>query len=121
MEKVQSHRLEVHTRYFDLIEKKIKTFEGRVNKPKYQKIKSGDSIEFAPEESSSRLVIAKVLGIHKFKSFKEMIEQVGLFQCLPGVDSIEEGVNIYHSFPQYKEDAEKFGVVAFKIQVVSDV
>ena len=46
-----------------------------------------------------------------------MLQTLGVTRALPGVTSIEEGVAIYHKFPNYEKKAEKHGVVAFELGV----
>ena len=57
----------------------------------------------------------KVLAMVKYMSFKEMLENEGLMNCLPDCADIEAGVAVYHGFPAYEVNAMKNGVIALRI------
>ena len=57
----------------------------------------------------------KVLAMVKYMSFREMLENEGLMNCLPNCADIDSGVEIYHAFPNYKAMAMRNGVIAFRI------
>ena len=63
---------------------------------------------------SELLLRVRVLSIHKYDSYEDMLKVEGLKNCLPTATSVTEGCNIYRSFPgAYQE--RKRGVLAFRI------
>ena len=63
---------------------------------------------------SKLLLRVRVLSMHKYASYENMLKVEGLQNCLPTVTSATEGCNIYRSFPgAYME--RKRGVLAFRI------
>jgi ASC-1-like (ASCH) protein len=111
------HTIYIQQKYLDLIQSSLKTIEGRVNRSKYSKIKEGDQIDFISVEKPERNLSCSVKTVYLFKTFKEMLENLGFENCIPGVSKLDEAEKIYLSFPNYKEDEKKFGVIAFKIAV----
>ena len=100
-----------------------KEVEGRVPDPSnpekdYSKINVGDRVIFIPVERS----FAKITGFHDmvfpviynrpYKSAEEMLRGEGLRRVLPGIKSIEQGVQVYHSLPGYLERIKLHGIHA---------
>ena len=117
----------VKTRWFNAIKNGKKTVEGRLKK-KFGHIKKGTTLVIRknPESTNSKnnsqndthVLIVVVTDNVKYRSFEEYLLQEGLARTLPGVRSIEEGVNIYRSF--YSEEDEKtHGVSAIHIRLVA--
>lgn len=100
--------------WFTLISLGLKSVEGRVNKGEWSKMEAGDQIEFVNKDRS---IVATVVSTKVYPSFYRYIKEEGLQKCLPSVKSIREGVNIYHSFPNFKENAKEHGVIAIRVQV----
>ena len=111
------HTILIQKRYLDFIESSLKTIEGRVNRSNYSKISEGDQIDFVSVEQPQKTLSCCVKAVHLFKTFREMLENLGIENCLPGISKLEEAEKIYLSFPNYKEDERKFGVIAFKIAI----
>ena len=95
-----------------------KTAEGRVNSPKYQRIKIGDSILFE-DQSTGKFIFGTVYFKHEYKSFKEMLLNEGVTNMLPFLknDEFEEAIAVYQSFPK-SERVKIFGCVAIGIKVL---
>lgn len=47
-----------------------------------------------------------------------MLENEGLDQALPGINTIQEGVEIYNNLEGYKEKIAKYGIYAIKIKLI---
>ena len=107
--------INVKKKYFQSILNESKTVEGRINKGKFQKINKGDLVSFCSGDNrlSARIVEKKI-----YKSFENMINQEGISSLLPDVSSVEQGIEIYNSFPGYQEEVKKYGCVAFRLQVI---
>jgi hypothetical protein len=59
-------------------------------------------------------LLLEVQDVHRYTSFSEMLKVEGLAKVLPGVESIEEGVQVYRNF--YSEEKERMnGVVAIRV------
>lgn len=96
----------------------VKSVEGRINTGKYTLIREGDLLEFHTD-SSSDSITKRVKCVSQYESFKEMLQDVGVEKCLPGVGSVKEGEIIYHGFPEYEKKAKEFGVLALFLENVS--
>ena len=107
-------RLNLLPTYLNAIILGTKTVEGRLAKPEYLALKPKDRICFT--DTTGKCYEAEVLKVRKFSDFKSMIETSTLQACLPGVTSIQQGVDIYRSFPGYKESEKTLGVVAIHIK-----
>ncbi|AAL80579.1 ASCH domain-containing protein [Pyrococcus furiosus DSM 3638] len=96
--------------FLELIKLRKKKIEGRLYDEKRRQIKPGDVISF----EGGKLKV-RVKAIRVYNSFREMLEKEGLENVLPGVKSIEEGIQVYRRF--YDEEKEKkYGVVAIEIE-----
>jgi ASC-1-like (ASCH) protein len=42
-----------------------------------------------------------------------------LEKVLPGIKSIEEGVNEYYKFSEFKEGESKYGVIALQLKIIN--
>ena len=109
--KYQNHiELNIREPYFSQIKNGQKTIEGRMSAKKFREIKKGDRILI-----NKRLPVL-VEEVRNFKSFEEMFDIYGLKNCLPDIQSTEDGLNVYNGFYK-KEDIAKHGVVAIKLLV----
>ena len=108
--------------WFSLIKVGLKTVEGRLNKGDFAALTKGDCIkvvntEFNKELGFMRNYIIKITSIHKYTSFKEYLEKEKLEKCLPGIDTIEDGVKVYYKYYS-KEDEEKYKIVAIRFKII---
>jgi ASC-1-like (ASCH) protein len=116
--------MEIHVddKYFELICCGRKKVEGRCGTDKYKGLKSGDSIIFVTEsEGGGGKMLrqgAEVLEFIHYPSFQEMLLGEGLENCLPGIQHLEKGVEIYTSFPGYAQKEKEFGVVAIRFKII---
>lgn len=101
--------------YFDAIKSGIKTVEGRLNSHKFKDLKSGMTIIFSSVDTHET-IICTVISIHVYATFEEMLIHEGLENMLPGVTSLDEGVNLYENFEGYCEGVRKVGALAITIQ-----
>lgn len=97
--------LSVKEQYFQQIKLGLKTIEGRLAKEKYVLLKNQTPISFNHAYETS------IEKIEVYPSFKIMLETVGLEHVLPGVKSIDDGVEIYREFYSSEEEQSN-GVVA---------
>lgn len=102
--------------WFTLMKIKKKKIDGRLNKGTFAEMKVGDKIDFINEElgfkRKFRVIIKK---INKYNNFNEFLENEELKLCLPGIDTINEGLKIYHKI--YSTEVENnHNVLAIQIK-----
>ena len=115
------HSGKLQSPYFEFIQNGVKIYEMRVNDKKRQEMNVNDIWIFTHNHNEllgtiqTRIVERKI-----YKSFEEAIQDTGFTNLLPNASSIEESIDIYNSFGNgsYKIDAESFGVVRFKLELV---
>jgi ASC-1-like (ASCH) protein len=100
-----------------------KIYETRVNDPKRQQMKKGDIITISHNTKKSLKPYQVIIsGRRKYKTFRATIKDSGVKKLLPDVNTIEQAIKTYESFPHdegsYKEGAKKYGVVRFKFTVL---
>lgn len=98
--------------WFSLIRKGIKPVEGRKNTHTYKKIRVGDQINFINREDS---FIADVVEIREYESIEKYIEDVTLEKALPGIQTLEEGLNIYYEWSS-EENIRKYGFLGIFVK-----
>lgn len=82
-----------------------KTVEGRMYAGKWTKLALGDRIEV--KSRSSELSFAVVVGrLTVYHSLEDFLENEILESVLPGVNTIEEAIDVYHQYypPQTLKD-----------------
>ncbi|XP_011091627.1 uncharacterized protein LOC105172005 isoform X4 [Sesamum indicum] len=102
--------LDVQEPFFSQLSDGLKTIEGRCAVGKYKRFQSGHFLLF------NKCLMAQVQDVRQYASFHEMLETEGLSKVLPGVTSIEEGVQVYRRF--YSEEKERSnGVLAICVSI----
>ncbi|EYU41083.1 hypothetical protein MIMGU_mgv1a017896mg, partial [Erythranthe guttata] len=91
--------LHVQEPFFSQLDDGLKTVEGRCAMGNYKRIQSGHLLLF------NKCLILEVQDVRHYASFHEMLKMESLAKVLPGVPSIEEGVQIYRNF--YSEEKER--------------
>lgn len=109
----------VQDRYFDLIKVGKKIAEGRIYKPKLRSLKAGEKISFSPNSDGSNIIFAEVTYVNNYKSFGDMLTRDESARLLPDVLDIDEAINIYESFGNYKDDQFIYGVVSIGFKLDS--
>ncbi|KAK3414473.1 hypothetical protein EUGRSUZ_H00340 [Eucalyptus grandis] len=107
---LKSIKFELHVQepYFTQLKDGLKTIEGRCAHGNYTRIVSGDLILF------NKCLVLEVQDVRWYASFFEMLSAESLSEVLPGVNSIDEGVQVYRKF--YPEEKEKSnGVLAIGV------
>ncbi len=85
---------------------KIKKCEGRLLKGDFGKIKKGDFIFFENNEFGFlRKCYVNVESVNIYNSFTDYLLNESLIYCLPGIETLEQGLNIYYNY--YKKKDEK--------------
>ena len=102
-----------------------KTIEARLGKPRFLKIKEGDSIHVREDfwyegkilESLSHALEVKVTQILYFETFKEMLEAMDFQAAIPTATSVDDALKTYKQYYS-SEDEREYGVVAFSFELV---
>ena len=100
--------------WFGYIKSGKKTIEGRKNKGDFKEMEIGDIVKWIHRDDS---VLTKIVGKNEYKTFKEYLETEGLSNCLPGIDTIEDGVKVYYKYYTLEDEA-KYGVLAIKLEKI---
>ena len=99
--------------WFSLIKLGIKIVEGRLNKGEFANMKTGDIILFSNNELGfERKFTIKIKNTTYYDNFKIYLENETLEKCLPGIDNIEDGLNVYYKYYK-KSDELKYKIKAF--------
>lgn len=111
------HSSDLQSPHFENISSGKKIYECRINDEKRQKMSVNHLWQLKHATNDNLSIMTIILERKEYKNFEEAIKSVDLEQLLPGVKTVEEAIELYHSFPGYKEKAEKYGVVIFKVIV----
>lgn len=106
--------------YIHLIRSGAKTIEGRCAAPIYTKIKAGDMVRFFYRTNVRDDVVCEVIRVSKYQTFKDMLMAEGVANCVPTTTSLEKALQIYHSFPKFREKELEYGVLAFQLKIESN-
>ncbi|POO03579.1 ASCH domain containing protein [Trema orientale] len=107
--KTVDFELHVQEPFFTQLRDGIKTIEGRCAVGDYNRIGSGSLILF------NKCLLLEVQEVRRYASFYEMLKAESLVKVLPGVKTIEEGVQVYRKF--YSEEKENYnGVLAICVR-----
>ena len=104
--------------WFSLIKVGLKKVEGRLNKSDFNKMNIGDIIIFENNNFNiKRTLKVKITKIKYYSSFTDYLTTEKLNRCLPGIDTIEDGLAVYYAFYS-KKNEDKFGIISIKIKVI---
>ena len=106
--------MNLHDEPFKLIKSKSKTIEMRINDERRKDLKVGDEIIFTNRTTLEKLKV-KVIDLYYFNSFSELYKAFDKKDI--GYRDDEEAnpsdMDLYYT----KEQQEKYGVVAIKIEI----
>jgi ASC-1-like (ASCH) protein len=103
--------------WFSLIKIGAKKVEGRLNKGDFGAMKVGDIIVFENSELSyTRRFKVIITKIDKYNTFGEYLTSKKLNNCLPGIDTLEEGVSIYRKYYSASDEIS-YGILAITVKV----
>ena len=100
--------------WFSFIREGIKPVEGRKKTHSYKHIKAGDTINFSNGKEN---FIAKVTEVREYESLEKYFEDVGLEKALPGISTLEEGLNIYYQWST-EEKIRQYGFLGIFVKPV---
>jgi len=105
-------------KYYEAILDGSKTWEGRTNTPRYATLRPDDEFIFHHAEDVSKPAFtALILDVQKFDNFSDMLEG-RVQEFLPGVETLQEGIQVYENIPGYREQAKEHGATAFRVRVI---
>lgn len=104
--------------WFSLMKLGLKTCEGRLKKGIFADIKPGDIIHFYNNDFGFRRHIKmEVKCINYHNTFNEYLTKEGAQFCLPGIENVKEGMDIYYNYYSL-ENEKKYGVVALWCKLI---
>ena len=78
-------------------------------------MEKGDTITFLHKKRSFN---CKITSIHHYDTFENYLTKETLQKCLPSIDTIEEGVDVYRQFYS-PENEKKYGILAIRIKNIN--
>ena len=106
--------------WFSLIKLGLKTVEGRLNKGDFKELKKNDIIKFINNDFPiSRNFKVKIKSKKIYNTFSEYLTGERLQKCLPGIDTINEGVTIYYKYYK-KSDEQQYNILAIRFKLIDD-
>ena len=115
---IKTHQMKLQEKDFNLIKDGVKVYEVRLNDEKRKEVEIGDFIEFSNNSNLDEKITCLVRSIFNFDSFKYMTDNLSADKL--GLEGLTKNkiIDLYHEFYS-KEDEEKYGVVAFWIEVTN--
>ena len=113
-----NYRENVSEPWFTLISLGIKTIEGRLNKNRFKEMKISDIVEWSNNDFGPRSVLTRIVKKTNYDSFENYLRTEGMYKCLPGIDGVPNGLNVYYKY-YTKENEKEFGVIAIQVELVS--
>jgi len=106
--------------WFSLIKVKVKVMEARLNKNDFANMQVGDTIVFTNNDLGfHRKIKLKITNIRIYDTFKQFLLSESLHKCLPGISTIEEGVNVYYRYCT-QSDEQQYKIKAFSFDIIED-
>ena len=114
---ISNHTMTLKEPWFSLIKLGLKTVEGRLNNGRFSLLKIDDIIEWTNDNFNKRSIKTKITKITKYNTFEEYLMDKKLNKCLPGIDTIEDGLSVYYNYYK-KEDEKENGVIAIEFNII---
>jgi ASC-1-like (ASCH) protein len=112
-----TQRIRINPPWIQKIREGSKKFEGRCYWKSIPSIRPGDILEVYCDIPEIEPYSVRVIQIHRFLTFRHALEGLGLEQTLPGVETLDQGVEIYHRFVS-QTTQEANGVAMIEIELV---
>lgn len=110
------HIMKLQPKYFEYIKYGTKKVELRLNDEKRKNIKIGDKIIFKKEPELKEEIYAKIVGITKKRTFKELTDSLNICEYADISENEEEFLQDLYKF-YTKEQEEKYGVIGIEIEL----
>ena len=108
------YEFKLQPKYYNFILKGTKRIELRLYDEKRQNIKLGDTIKFLKEPALNEFFDAKVIGLIRYNSFEELINDFDINILADISVSKKELINELNKF-YTKDDQKKYGVLGIRI------
>lgn len=100
--------------WYTAIKESVKKIEGRLDRGSFSQMKEGDTVFWTNNKIP---VETKITKIEKFKSFRDMLSKKGYLEiCLPGIESVDEGVKVYREYYPDEKIEKELGVLAIHLK-----
>ncbi|KAG9444659.1 hypothetical protein H6P81_015999 [Aristolochia fimbriata] len=111
--KAVEFELHVQEPFFTQLREGLKTVEGRCAVGNYNRIAQGDLLLL------NKCLLLEVQCVGHYSSFSELLKTEGLAKVLPGIETVDEGIQVYRNF--YTEEKEKTnGVRGISVSRLAD-
>ena len=111
------HEMKLQPEYYNFILNGTKRIEMRLYDEKRQSIKLGDTIKFLKEPELSESFNAKVTGLLRYNSFKDMFKDFDISILADKSMTKEELIKVLEQF-YTKEKQEQYGVLGIRIELI---
>ena len=98
---------------FEAIKSGNKKVETRAATDTYTKIQVGDRLKFVCDKESFQRSVAK---IKLFKTITAILKDYSPQEINPKTKTKSETIDMYYSFPNYRDKIKKYGLVAFELK-----
>ena len=112
-----THEMKLQPEYYNFILNGTKRIEIRLYDEKRQNIKLGDTIKFLKEPELSESFNAKVTGLLRYNSFKDMFKDFDISILSDKSMTKEELIKVLEQF-YTKEKQEQYGVLGIRIELI---
>ena len=109
--------MKLQPEYYNFILNGTKRIEIRLYDEKRQSIKLGDTIKFLKEPELSESFNAKVTGLLRYDSFKDMFKDFDISILSDKSMTKEELIKVLEQF-YTKEKQEQYGVLGIRIELI---
>ena len=109
--------MKLQPEYYNFILNGTKRMEIRLYDEKRQSIKLGDTIKFLKEPELSESFNAKVTGLLRYNSFKDMFKDFDISILSDKSMTKEELIKVLERF-YTKEKQEQYGVLGIRIELI---
>ena len=111
------HKMKLKPKYYNFILNGTKRIEIRLYDEKRQQIKIGDTIKFLKESELTESFNAKVVGLLRYNTFKEMVRDFDITVLSDKSMTKEELIDVLEQFYN-KEKQQQYGVLGIRIELI---
>ena len=111
------HFIECSEPWYSQIKSGVKKVEGRKGTDKWKLIKPNDELVFFCERNSFVTRVTKINEYLGKDALKEYLETEGLKATLPGVESLQDDMNVYLQWST-PEQITEYGFLGIHIEVI---
>ncbi|MBA3815070.1 MAG: ASCH domain-containing protein [Parachlamydiaceae bacterium] len=109
------HNFHTKEPWFSLIRQGVKTVEGRKATHLFKKIKAGDQILFT---NGTEKFMAVVEDVRLYPSVEKYLEETTLEKALPGINTMEEALEIHYLWSA-KDNINEFGFLGIFVKPIA--